>query len=59
MFICTKENPYIKSEDKNIQVKHPDAFWIRDSYDPTDNHDDYEIWQCPNCGLTFYKTIPN
>ena len=55
-FICTKENPWIKGKGP---VAHPDAVYKHDVYDQTANHDDYMVYRCPNCDLTFNVTIPN
>lgn len=55
-YVCTKENPWKKEYGAGI---HPDAKLIREEYDSSAYHDDYDVYECPHCGKTFYETIAN
>lgn len=56
-YICTESAPWTK--EKGRLAAHPDSVHIRDVYDDSADHNDYEIRRCPYCGLTFESDLPN
>jgi hypothetical protein len=54
--ICTKDDPWTKA--KSSRAQHPDAVSEGDTYDWSADHDDYETFKCPHCGLRFRVPIP-
>lgn len=56
-FVCTKEKPWAP-EMVAVAVTHPDAVLVREVYDWSADHNDYEIRRCPHCGKTFEVAIP-
>lgn len=61
--VCTKENPYNKEnpDHKKSRWEHPDADYERDDYGLGGGvaDGDYEVYNCPNCGLRFKVELPN
>ena len=55
-YICTKEAPW--SEDKGRAI-HPDAKLQYDKYNGLTGGGDYSRYECPNCGLRFWVTLPD
>lgn len=53
-FVCTKDNPW--SKDKAERATHPDAKWVRDYY--YEDGGGKDVYECPNCKLTFSVEIP-
>lgn len=56
-YICTKQAPWTPA--RGIPAQHPDAEYLRDEYDDSADHDDYEVRHCPNCNLTFKIPLAN
>lgn len=55
-FICTKENPWTPDKSRAI---HPDAIVIQEDYGSLASGGSYELYECPNCGLKFWVTLPD
>lgn len=48
---CTKEHPYTRGAGG--QWVHPDAKCTDEEYNAHLGGGDYEIYECPNCGISF------
>ena len=59
MVVCTAEHPWDWANRPGVRVQHPDMVYLRDDYDTSMLHCDYEVYQCPHCGKKIYEELPN
>jgi hypothetical protein len=58
--ICTKESPYDnKPVPDGERWAHFDAKCVDEEYNGLSGGGDYEVYECPHCGVRFRTQLPD